>query len=100
MGSDAASAGGYVMFALVLLLLGTVFLGFEALRPCDDVAKAETTKTGSEDKSACANDSMPKEEQQMNDCGASASVSTSEGSSGSCSDNSFFGTSEGCRRSP
>jgi hypothetical protein len=34
--SDALSGGGYVMFALVSLMLGTVFLGFEALRPCSE----------------------------------------------------------------
>jgi len=42
--SDAASIGAYVIFSLVLLALGIVLLGFQALRPYDDVVYTEVSK--------------------------------------------------------
>jgi hypothetical protein len=107
--SDALSAGGYVMFALVSLMLGTVFLGFEALRPSDEVAKTEEDgKNDSDGKNAksckntncdasncCTSTSTPEHDRLEN----LHSATTSEGSHQSLSDNlSCLSSSEDCQR--
>jgi len=80
--SDAVHVGGYAIFALVLLLLATVVLGFQALRPYEYVEGTEGSKKidldshnastsgicqGVDVTGCSASDSRPEQECQLDD---------------------------------
>jgi MFS family permease len=58
--TDAAHAGGYTIFALVLVLLGTVLLGYKALSPHEEVVAAKGSKNSDlYDQSASTSATVP-----------------------------------------
>jgi len=82
--SDAAYAGGYSIFALVLFLLGTVLLGYKALRPHEEVAAPEGSKNTVLDESffdQSASRSQADQECDLDDRSASTCEADEDGDS-------------------